>query len=92
MQSLETKWGIIGHDVAKFVEVYNQVLPMRGSKVLPDDMLERKLQFYKVKHPKQQSFDFIRHLERCTTMVGVGREVLKLIASWAPSTTADAEA
>jgi hypothetical protein len=52
-RSLETKWDIIWHDVAKFVSVYNQVLQMRESRVLPDDMLEVMLQLYKVKHPKQ---------------------------------------
>jgi hypothetical protein len=39
-RSLETKWGIIKHDVAKFVGVYNQVLSMKESGVSLDDMLE----------------------------------------------------
>jgi hypothetical protein len=32
---------------------------MRESGVLVDDMLERMLELYKVKHPKQQSFVFL---------------------------------
>jgi hypothetical protein len=58
-RSLETKWGIIKHDVAKFVGVHNQVLNTKESGVSLDDLLERALQLYKVKHAKQHSFVFL---------------------------------
>jgi hypothetical protein len=58
-RSLETKWGIIKHDVAKFVGVHNQVLSMKESGVSLEDLLERALQLYKLKHPKQHSFVFL---------------------------------
>jgi hypothetical protein len=58
-RSLETKWGAIKHDVAKFIGVYNQVLGCRESGTSPDDVVQKALELYKVKHPKQQCFVFI---------------------------------
>jgi hypothetical protein len=58
-RSLETKWEIIKHDVAKFVGLHNQVLSMKESRVSLEDLLERALQLYKLKHPKQHSFVFL---------------------------------
>jgi hypothetical protein len=58
-RSLETKWGVIKHDVAKFIGVYNQILGLRESGASLDDVLQNALELYKVKHPKQHSFFFI---------------------------------
>lgn len=58
-RSLETKWGIIKHDVAKFVGVYKQVYDCRESGTSLDDVLQNALELYKVKHAKQQSFVFL---------------------------------
>jgi hypothetical protein len=58
-RSLETKWGVIKHDIAKFIGVYNQVLGCRESGTSLDDVLQNALELYKVKHPKQHSFLFI---------------------------------
>jgi hypothetical protein len=60
-RSLETKWGAIKHDVAKFIGVYNQVLGCRESGTSPDDVVQKALELYKVKHPKQQCFVFIHY-------------------------------
>jgi hypothetical protein len=60
-RSLEKKWGISKHDVAKFVEVHNQVLSMKESGVSLEDMLEQVLQLYKLKHIKQHPFVFLHY-------------------------------
>ena len=65
-RSLETKWGSIKHDVAKFVEVYKQVHLCRKSGYSLDNILKNALELYKVKHPKQQSFIFLH----CWLLVG----------------------
>jgi hypothetical protein len=56
---LETKWGAIKHDVAKFVAVHSQVLNLKESGTSLEDVLQRALELYRVKHPKQQGFLYI---------------------------------
>jgi hypothetical protein len=56
---LETKWGVIKHDVAKFCGVYKYVVALNESITSAEDVLERALELYKVKHPKQLSFNFL---------------------------------
>ena len=51
-RSLETKWGIVKHDVAKFCSVYKSVLSCRESGTSLDDILERELELYKQRHPR----------------------------------------
>ena len=58
-RSLETKWGSIKHDVAKFCGAYKQVLDCRESGTSMEDVLERALEYYRDKHPKQQGFTFL---------------------------------
>jgi hypothetical protein len=58
-RSLETKWGLIKHDVAKFYGIYNLVFALNESGTSSQDVLERALELYKVKHPKQLSFVFL---------------------------------
>jgi hypothetical protein len=58
-RSIETKWGTIKHDVAKFIGVHKQVSSCRESGSSPDDVLQNALELYKVKHPKQHSFVFL---------------------------------
>ena len=58
-RSLETKWGIIKHDVSKFCGVYKSVLSLNQSSTFPEDVLDRSLDLYKVRHLKQQSFLFV---------------------------------
>ena len=55
-RSLETKWGAIKHDVAKFVAVHSQVLNLKESGTSLEDVLQRALELYRVKHPKQHGF------------------------------------
>jgi hypothetical protein len=56
---LETKWGAIKHDVAKFVAVHLQVLNLKESGTSLEDVLQRALELYRVKHPKQQGLLYI---------------------------------
>ncbi|XP_024358606.1 uncharacterized protein [Physcomitrium patens] len=58
-RSLETKWGIIKHDVAKFIENYGAVRAESESGTSSEEMLQRALELYKQKHPNKQSFTFI---------------------------------
>lgn len=58
-RSLESKWSHIKHDVAKFVGAHKQVSDARESRVSAEDVLERALEYYKDRHPKQQPFAFL---------------------------------
>jgi hypothetical protein len=58
---LETKLGTIKHDVAKFIGVYNQVFGCRESGTSLDDVLQKALELYKIKHLKQLCFVFIHY-------------------------------
>ncbi len=51
-RSLETKWGIIKHDVAKFIGNYIVVLAFCELGTGFEDMLHKTLDLYKTKHPK----------------------------------------
>ena len=52
-RSLETKWGVIKHDVSKFCGVYKSILLLRESGTSAEDVLHCALDLYKVRHPKQ---------------------------------------
>jgi len=58
-RSLETKWGHIKHNVAKFCGAYMQVFDCRESGMSFDDVIEKTLQFYRDRHPKQQAFVYL---------------------------------
>ena len=58
-RSLETKWGHIKHDVAKFCGAYKQVFDIRESGTSLDDVVEKSLQFYINRHPKQQALVYL---------------------------------
>ena len=58
-RSLETKWGHIKHDVGKFCGAYKQVFDCRESGTSLDDVVEKTLQFYRDRHPKQQAFVYL---------------------------------
>ena len=47
------------HDIAKFRGVYKSVLNSKESGMSLGDVLERALDLYKVRHPKQQPFVFL---------------------------------
>jgi hypothetical protein len=59
IRSLETKWGIIKHDVAKFVGHYTTVLVLCESRIGIQNTLQRALDLYKTRHLKHQTFTFI---------------------------------
>ena len=56
---METKWGHIKHDIAKFAGAYKQVLDCHELDTSLEDVLERALEYYKDCHPKQQSFLYL---------------------------------
>ena len=58
-RSLETNWGHIKHDVGKFCGAYKQVFDCRESGTSVDDVVEKMLQFYRDRHPKQQAFVYL---------------------------------
>jgi hypothetical protein len=59
VSSLETKWGIINHDVAKFIGNYNIVFAFCELGIRIKDTFLKTLDLYKKKHPKHQAFTFI---------------------------------
>ena len=58
-RSLETKWGHIKHDVGKFCGAYKQVFDCTESGTSLDDVVEKTLQYYQDRHPKQQAFVYL---------------------------------
>ena len=58
-RSLESKWSHIKHDVAKFSGVFKQVSNCREFGASAEDVLEKTLEFYKDRQPKQQGFAFL---------------------------------
>ena len=56
---LEMKWGHIKHDVGKFCGAYKQVYDCKESSTSLDDVLERALEYYKDRHPKQAAFAYL---------------------------------
>jgi hypothetical protein len=58
-RSLETKWGIIEHNVSKFVGVYGSVISLNelGSSI--EDTLHKTLELYKLEHSKNLELCFI---------------------------------
>jgi hypothetical protein len=57
--SLETKWSIINHDIAKFIGNYNIVLAFCELGIGIKYTHFKNLDLYKTKHPKHQDFTFI---------------------------------
>jgi hypothetical protein len=55
-RSLETKWGIIKYDVAKFCGCYNFIIALNDSRSFQEDTLQKALELCKLKHLKHQSF------------------------------------
>ena len=56
---LETKWGHIKHDVGKFCGAYKQVFDCRESGASLEDVVDKSLQFYRERHPKQHEFAYL---------------------------------
>ena len=57
-RSLETKWGLIKHDVSSFCGVYAQVLRLNKSGTSAADTLRHARELYRQKSPKKQEFCF----------------------------------
>ncbi len=58
-RSLETKWGIMKHDVAKFIGNYTVVLVLCELRTNFEDTFHKALDLYKTKHPKHQAFTYL---------------------------------
>jgi hypothetical protein len=58
-RSLETKWGIIKHDVAKFIGKYIAALVLCESRIGFENIFHKTLNLYKTKHPKHQAFTYL---------------------------------
>ncbi len=52
-KSLETKWGAIKHDVAKFCDNYQTVVALNKCSESSKHTLQKALKLFKAKHPKQ---------------------------------------
>ncbi len=57
-RSLETKWGIIKHDVAKFCGNYSVVSALCELRTSNEDTFQTSLKLYNIKHSHGQSFTF----------------------------------
>ena len=64
-RSLETKWGLIKHDVSSFCGVYAQVLRLNKSGTSTADTLRHSRELYRQKSAKKQEFAF----EHCWTIL-----------------------
>ncbi len=58
-RSLETKWGIIKHNVAKFCGNYSVVNVLCESRTSNEDTLKKSLELYRIQHLHHQSFTFL---------------------------------
>jgi hypothetical protein len=57
-RSLATKWGVIQHDVAKFVGVYAAIKDLNPSGASEDDMVQKALELYKSNNSDQKNSEF----------------------------------
>ena len=83
-RSLETKWRVIKHDVSTFCGVYNSILMLREFGTSTEDVLDRVLDLYKVRYPKQQPFVFV-HCWRLLKDVPRWADVVCSVATPQPS-------
>jgi uncharacterized membrane protein YiaA len=58
-QDVLPKWNLIKLVVAKFVGVYNSIFVLNEKGKFLEDILQKALDLFKVKHPKNSSFLFI---------------------------------
>jgi hypothetical protein len=58
-RSLESKWGVIKHDVGMFLGHYEDAVKTCKSGASSEDILQKALELYKTKHPKNSAFVFI---------------------------------
>ncbi len=60
-QDVLTKWNLIKLVVAKFVGVYNSIFVLNQKGKFLEDILQKALDLFTVKHPKTNSFLFIHY-------------------------------
>jgi precorrin-3B methylase len=58
-KNLETKWGMIKHDVIKFCDSYQAMAIFNKSSESFENTLQKVLELFKAKHPKQGLFILI---------------------------------
>jgi hypothetical protein len=60
-KSLETKWGVIKHNVTKFCYNYEAMAILNKSCESFENTFQKALELFKAKHPKQGLFIFIHY-------------------------------
>ena len=58
-RSLESKWGIVKQDVAKFIGLHAQVVALNTSGTLEDDVLGETLELWKQKDKNGRGFAYL---------------------------------
>jgi hypothetical protein len=75
-RSLESKWGLIKHDVGKFIMYHKQIVNLNKTGVSTADIVKLAKDLYRLKHVKGHDFTF----EHCWVLV---REFPKWVDGWA---------
>jgi hypothetical protein len=57
-RALESKWGIVKHDVSKYITAYKQIKDLKKSGVTEDDIRRMARELYKSKHAKGSEFTY----------------------------------
>jgi hypothetical protein len=79
-RSLESKWGLIKHDIAKFIGVLKQVASLKRSGTSKEDLLIMAKELYRTKSPKNVVFQF----EHCWLLV---KDYPRWAEGWSLSST-----
>jgi hypothetical protein len=75
-RSLESKWGVIKHDIGKFIMYHKQIVALNKTGVSAADIVKMAKDLYRLKHVKGHDFIF----EHCWVLV---REFPKWADGWA---------
>jgi hypothetical protein len=73
VKSLETKWGVIKHDITKFIGHYETMVALCESRTSTKDILQKTLELNKSKHIQNQSFFFFALLVFSKKMIINGK-------------------
>ncbi len=81
-RSMETKWGVIKHDIVKFCNCYQSMVVLDESRISHENTLLKEVELYKLKHLKHISFTFINYwfmLKDMPRWANVGDDFKKLV-------------
>jgi hypothetical protein len=79
-RSLESKWSLIKHDIAKFIGVLKQVVSLNRNGTSKEDLLIMAKELYRTKRPKNVDFQF----EHCWLLV---KDYPRWADGWSSSST-----